>query len=318
LEAAGGQAAGFPVTLQVTLTNNTQGSISWWCGGPEGYPPAEHFDVAVRYNAASEWQEVVPTNGQHTQGSGFTKSLEPGSSVVVPLAIPYQIPEPNAELDKKRGYVGTVAIRVTTKPWSAQTAQTSVDVWSRLEVVHNQRQQLIAAVVNGDSAFGMHLASQYPDPQVLKSVLDLATIDCGPIAARAARALMRQVELPESYGARLADAALQWLAIDPPISLSSIQHDMVAIALKTKSLAARNRILEGSRTITDSRRRGIVIDALRDSPGDLDWLNLARGEIAAISRESTADEELTNRAKNALKWLDSRIQNERFLGPKKQ
>src|SRR4051794_35285209 len=82
------QPTGWPLVVEVTLTNSGARAISWWCGGPEIYPGAEHFVVEVRYGPESEWHSVQPTNGQYTEGSGGNRELKPGESIVVPLAIP--------------------------------------------------------------------------------------------------------------------------------------------------------------------------------------------------------------------------------------
>ena len=66
------QPAGYPVVLELTLTNPGKDSVAWWCGGPERYPGAEHFVVEVRYDGGEKWHAVEATNGQYTQGSGDT------------------------------------------------------------------------------------------------------------------------------------------------------------------------------------------------------------------------------------------------------
>lgn len=307
--AAESGAAGFPVIVNVTLTNSTHEKISWWCGGPDVYPGAEHFTVRLRYNAESEWHDAMPTNGQYVQGSGFSRHLGPGESIVVPLAIPIDLPESTLDLAKENGLMGSVAIRVSCGEWKTAEQEVRVDIRSNRKIVDSLRQRIIGAILNDDDPFGMHLASRHADPQSLDALLKLATVDCGPVASNAARALVSQPELPSEWGEELSLAARRWFARKPELELGGIQENMVAIALKTQSSSARNLILDLLQTSSDSRKTWSIINALRLSPGDSEWLERARIAIEAVRVGSPDDEELARQVDLASKWLDSRLQN---------
>ena len=88
----------------------------------------------------------------------------------------------------------------------------------------------------------MHVASKYPDEVILNALFQLSTLDCGPIALNASRALACQPKLPIDWGDDLAFAAGRWIKEKPSIQLGGIQNYMVTIALKTQSDAARNEI----------------------------------------------------------------------------
>lgn len=302
-------AAGFPVVVNATLINTTDEKISWWCGGPDVYPGAEHFTVRVRLNADSDWHDVTPTNGQFVAGSGYTKYLEPGDSIMVPLAIPVNLPDSKSDLNKENGLLGSVAIRVSCIEWKTAEEEVSIVIRSSREIVDSVRRRIIAAIVSGKDPFGTHMASMYSDAQVIDALLKLATIDCGPVASRAASALARQPELPLQWGEELSLAARRWLAMKPDFKLGGIQEHMLAIALKTRSILARDSALELLQNSADPRIKRTIINALRLSPGGAEWLKRARIAIEAVRIGSPDDAELSRQVSLAIDWLDSRLQN---------
>lgn len=304
------QAAGFPIVVNVNVKNIGKDKIRWWCGGPKQYPGGEHFDVSVRYNADRDWREVSPSNGQYVQGSGFTRFLKPGESIVVPLAIPLELPDSGLELSKKNGNLGGVSLRISPKTWDSNgPAEAYVTVWNKREYLDARRQSMIKAIFDETDCFNRHLADQYADEAVVDAMLKLVSIDCGPVALRAAKALGQQPSLPNEMGEELVEVARRWMNPPRGIEFHEIISPISAAALKTRSKLVRKEILHQLETATDSRAKRNIIDALALSKGDLSWLEQARSAIESVQVASSDDKELARRATWAIKWLDSRISN---------
>ena len=313
IEAERHQAAGFPIVVNLSMTNiadSDEGAVNWWCGGPKSYPPAEHFIVSVRYNAESEWHEVEPTNGQHVQGSGFTGILQPGESIITPLAIPIELPDSGMSVHQEQGDLGWVSIRVSTKKWkSEKSVETDVSILGRRKDVDGRREELIKSVLVGTDSFSMHLAAKYPDSAIMDALLKMVTVDCQPIARRSAQALVHQSTLPEKSGDELADAVRRWAELSCDAETSATMRLIAIVALKSQSESGRKAVLELLKTQSDSRTLTDVFDVLRLSPGDLKWLKRARSAIESTQQTEPDDQELNRFANLSINWLNSRIQN---------
>jgi hypothetical protein len=85
---------------------------------------------------------------------------------------------------------------------------------------------------------------------------------------------------------------------------------MVCAALKTKAEIARQTVLEMMNASTDGQTRGLLINALRLSPGDKKWLTRASVAISAIEQTAPDNAELARQVKLATEWLNSRLKNE--------
>lgn len=310
LAVEGGQPAGWPIVVEVAVTNAGKEDISWWCGGPAKYPPAHHFVVEVRYNADMKWQEVTPSNGQYVRGSGFDRTLAPAESITVPLAVPIDLPDSGDTLAKQDGRLGGVTVRVSTRTWISSTAETYITVYSRSEYLDRRRARVISAVVDNGDAFWRHVAERYPDAVVLDAMLKLVTVDCAPIAAGAARLLARQPQLPKESGDEFALLVERWVPRSPEPRWGGLRNDIVVAALKTQSKAARKAVLDSLKDKSDEPTRWLLINALRLSPGDTHWLMRAREVILDLGKASPDDEKLTQEVKRAHKWLNSRLKNE--------
>jgi hypothetical protein len=311
LAVDGGQPAGWPIVVEVTVTNVGKEGISWWCGGPDKYPPARHFAVSVRYGAETNWHEVTASNGQYVEGSGFDRSLTPGESIQVPLAVPIDLPDSGDSLAKQDGRMGGVTIRLSPRTWGGPASETYVTVYDRQEHLDRRRARVISATVNSGDPFWRHLGERYPDAVVLDAMLKLVTVDCVPIAAGAARLLTRQPQLPEELGDEFALLVKRWVPRSPRPKWGGLRENIVAAALKTQSEPARNAVLGLLQDSPSDRTRWLLINALRLSPGDQHWLTVARDAIVDLGRASPDDEKLTQEVNRAAKWLDSRLRNEK-------
>lgn len=304
------QPAGWPIIVEVTITNVGQEDVTWWNGGPDEYPSAEHFAVKVRYGADTNWNEVTPSNGQYVQGSGGDRGLPPGESIRVPLAIPINLPDSGNTLAQQDGRMGGVSVRVSTTSWQAETVETYCTISNRQEHLDRRRVSVISATFDGGSPFWRHVGEQYPDTVVLDTMLKLVTVECVPIALGAARLLARQPQLPKESGDEFALLVKRWVPRNPLPQWGGLRENIAEAALKSQSEAARGAVLDMLKDETDARTRWILINALRLSPGDSNWLVRARDAIKDLGKASPGEEELTRQVNSATKWLDSRLRYE--------
>lgn len=306
-----GQPVGWPIVAKVTVTNTGGEDVSWWCGGPDMYPPAQHFRVEVRYGAETNWQEVIPSNGQYVMGSGFDRSLPHGESIAVPLAIPISLPDSGDTLAKQDGRMGGVTIRVSARSWPSDTVETYVTIYDRQEYLDRRRARVISDTIDSGNPFWRHVGERYPDEVVLDAMLKLVTIDCVPIAAGAARLLARQPQIPTESGDDFALLVKRWVPRSPRPKWGGLREDIVTAALRTQSEPARKAVLDLLRDNPNERTRWLLINALRLSPGGHSWLARAREAILDLGKASPDDEKLAQEISRAVKWLDSRLENEK-------
>jgi hypothetical protein len=291
------QPSGWPIVVELRLTNTGKEPIGWWCGGPDVYPPAEHFAVQVRYDAEDAWNDVVPTNGQYVQGSGSMSQLKPGGSITVPLAVPVK---------KKDG----ISVRIQARDWhTAKPAEAYVQVRTEPEYADRRRARVIEAALAQTPPFWRHLAEQYPDAVVIDAMLKSVTVDNALIVAGAARVLARQDTLPESAGDDFAVLVQRWLPRSPLPQWGGLRENVVEAALKTRSEAARQAVVDALRNAPEPTSRWIAINALGLSSGDDEWLRRARSAIVAAQQALPADVELARQTKLATGWLDARLKD---------
>jgi len=306
-----GQPSGWPIVGEVTVTNMGKDDVSWWCGGPDKYPPAQHFAVKVRYGAETNWHEVTPSNGQYVMGSGFDRILTPGESIVVPLAIPINLPDSGDTLAKQDGRMGGVTIRVSTRRWVSNPVETYVTVYDKQEHLDKRRARVISATIDGGAPFWRHVGERYSDAVVLDAMLKLVTIDCVPITAGAAQLLARQPVMPKESGDGFALLVKRWVPRSPRPQWGGLRENILSAALKTQSEPARKAVLDLLRDKPDERTRWLLINALCLSPGGQHWLTRAREAIIDFGKTSPDDEKLTQEVKRATNWLNSRLKNEK-------
>ena len=290
------QPSGWPVIVELTLTNVGNEPIKWWCGGPDVYPGAEHFRVQVRQGVGDDWRDVKPTNGQYIEGSGTYRHLKPGESITVPLALP---------VEKK----SESSFRILPREWSADKfAEVSVLLSDDPVYADRRRARMIEAVLGQTDPFWRHIAERYADAAVIEAMLSSVMEDDAPIVAKAASVLARQGKLPEGAGGDFAALVRRWLPQSPRPEWGGLREDIVAAALKTQSEEARTAVLDAMRAAPDANSRWIAINALRLSPGDDEWLRRARAAIIRLQRASPRDAELERQSKLAVQWLDSRLE----------
>lgn len=311
LSHGGGQPAGCPIVVEVTVTNVGKENVSWWCGGPDKYPPAQHFVAEVRYGADTNWHKVTPSNGQYVLGSGFDRSLAPGASIKVPLAVPIDLPDSGDTLAKQDGQMGGVTIRVSTSSWMSDAVETYFRIYDRQEYLDQRRVRVISAIVDGGAPFWRHVGERYPDTVVLDAMLKLVTVDCVPIVAGSARLLARQPQIPKESGNEFALLVKRWVPRSPRPKWGGLRDNIVTAALKTQSKPARKAVLDLLRDTPSERTRWLLINALRLSPGNHDWLAHAREAILDLGKASPDNEKLAQEVRRAVKWLDSRLKNEK-------
>ena len=86
-----GPVAAISVMLVVTLTNTGAKPLTYWNGGPGRFPGGQEFQAILTSEGAAA-KDVKASNGQYEMGSGRSRSLSPGESMDVPLALPPQAP----------------------------------------------------------------------------------------------------------------------------------------------------------------------------------------------------------------------------------
>jgi hypothetical protein len=74
VEMAGPTLAGFPIELQLTITNTGKVPLVYWCGGPGNYPGADAFTLMAT-DANGRTRNLQLDNGQHEKGSGADHSI---------------------------------------------------------------------------------------------------------------------------------------------------------------------------------------------------------------------------------------------------
>jgi hypothetical protein len=291
------QPGNWPVVVELTVTNVGKEPISWWCAGPGPYPGDQHFIVQVRQRAEDDWRDVKPTNGQYTEGSGTYCDLKPGESITVPLALP-------AEKKSESSF------RILPREWRAdEFAEVSVRRSDDPVYADRWRARAIEAVLGQPDPFWRHIAERYADAGVIEAMLSSVMEDDALIVAKAARVLAWQGKLPEDAGGDFAVLVRRWFPQSPLPEWGGLREDIVAAALKTQSEEARTAVLAAMRAAPDARSRWIAINALRLSPGDVEWLRRARAAIIRLQRASPRDIELARQSKEAVVWLDSRLEH---------
>ena len=295
VDAERNQPAGWPVVVEVTLTNIGKEPIFWGCGGPDLYPGAERFLVQLRYGGEDQWRTVAATNGQYRQGSSINQWLEKEQSIIVPLAIPIE-------------REGSVFLRIQPREWqAAATTEASVRVRRESRYLDRRRARAIRGALQEREWFWQHMAATYADEVVIDAMLKMVTVDNPSVAAGAAQVLARQPSLPETAGESLAQAVDRWHTRPPRTERGGPRWYVVTAALKTESEAARRAVIDLIQSETDARERGMLIHSLRASPGDADWLRRARAALLDLRRERPDDTELAQQVDAAVEMLDARI-----------
>src|SRR5215475_1341359 len=153
------QPSGWPIVVELTLTNVGKEPIRWWCGGPDLYPGAEHFIVQVRQGVGDDWRDVKPTNGQYVEGSGIDRQLKPGESITVPLALP---------VEKKN----ESSFRILPHEWRADKfAEVSILFSDDPGYADRRRARVIEGALGQGDPFWRHIAQRYADAAVIEAML---------------------------------------------------------------------------------------------------------------------------------------------------
>lgn len=286
---------GCPVVLRLKMTNVGKDSISWWSGGPDRFPGAEHFVVEVRYGSGP-WNEVKATNGQYTAGSGNGASLGAGQSIEVPLAIPLKN-SPEVEVD----------VRIRPREWKvAKDAEMGLIVQDSPRQLDEFRARLISASVHSMHPFEIHLAQTYADSFVIDSLVKLMDLKNRAIRKNITNVLAYQQELSAASSATFAKVVRE-CSTTSLTDASAPWPNLMTAALRTKGEDAREAVLG----LLDPSNPGLctwTADALRLSPGDEAWLRRAREAIVAVEKQvARRDAEAAKSLRRDIEWLDSRI-----------
>src|SRR5262249_15157005 len=198
------------------------------------------------------------------------------------------------------------SFRILPREWRADK-YAEISVLLSDDPVYADRRR--ARVIEQTDPFWRHIAERYADALVIEAMLSSVMEDDALIVAKAANVLARQGKLPEGTGVDFADLVRRWFPESPRPELGGLRWDIVAAALKTQSEEARTAVLDAMRSAPDARSRWIVMNALRLSPGDSEWLRRAREAIIGLQKASPKDIELAQDSKRAIEWIDSRLEH---------
>lgn len=206
------QPAGFPILLTLTLTNTGDKALTYWCGGPDTYPGAEHFSV----NAVGKDGKLIPLsaslmpasyeastgdiyNGQYSEGSGMYRDIRPGMTITVPFAIS---PLPPGE------YVLHFHSQWEGPPKPGSQARPGNDILRILVkqdgALRAAREQALLARVRHGEPFAENVVTHYNLQPVIEQLLpDLASDDADMIC-HAAATLLGVTKLPAGASAQIS------------------------------------------------------------------------------------------------------------------
>lgn len=294
-EVSGLQPRHWPVILNVKLTNAGEEPLSYWTPGST-WPLASSLRVSVRYDVDEAWQDVPATNGPDGSSSRWNNTLASGESITTPLAVP---------IDPSREYP---AIRIGTRLWRSKAPiEVQIRPNDNTSAIDARRAEVISAVIAGDDLFLRDVARVYEDDIVTDAMLKLVTLDSPLIVSRAAEILGFRKSLSAETGNQLAPLVAQWAPRRGQRECDLAAIYLTKAALKTQSPAARRVVLELLDATTDAQVIAMLMDELRLSPGDANWLYELRGHFDRATPRTMGDERAKQTAKVASDWLESRI-----------
>jgi hypothetical protein len=304
IEAEKMQPVGMPLIIQVHLKNVGSKPISWWCGIGSQLPGTDNFQVETRHKGQVGWSEVAATNNEANEGSGMEQKLKVGESLVVPLVVPVRPQSVVGHMKNEAIYVDTIDVRVRCGlDATGGAVETQVFIYHDPQLTENRRFRMICGILDGDKPFWNHLARNYADTVVLDAAYRLAEVDNRHVAEAAFRVLARQPALPMERGADLARLVRKWVLI------GDLDYSVIASALSTQSEIARKTAFELLVETKNSRICFPVVDALRMSPGDVEWLKRVRAEIEGFQRRGIKNERLEHNSHLAISWINQRLAN---------
>jgi len=305
IEAEQQQPVGMPLIIHVHILNVGSKPISWWCAKGSRLPGALSFQIETRHEGDANWRVIAATNNEGDEGSGNGKDLKVGESLVVPLVVPVRPQSVAGHVSNETIYVDTIHVRVRSRleSISNSVAETQVSICHDSRLIEKRRFQMICGIADADRSFWNHVAMNYADPVVLDAACRLAEVDNRPTVEAACGVLASQPSLSEEHGADLARLVRKWA------SKGDLDYSVIAAALATQSEIARKTafelLVESSNVITPFR----VVDALRMSPGDVEWLKRVRTEIEEFQGRGIKNERLAHDCQLAVSWINQRLAN---------
>jgi uncharacterized protein (DUF305 family) len=302
IEAEERQPIGMPLVIQVHVQNTGSKPISWWCGVGSRLPGASRFKVETKHKGDAEWQIAQTTNNEADEGSGRPKELKVGDTLTVPLVVSVRPQSLAGHVTKEPVYVEAISIRVRSIfDGSKSTAETSVSIYHDPRLVDARRYKMIRGMTDTEDSFWKHMATHHADAVVLDAAFRLAGLDNRSVADAACQVLARQPTVPESHAAELSRIVRKWAAE------GDLDASFITAALATRAEVARQTALdllvEKPNDITAFR----VVDALKWSPGDKQWLIRMRSEIEKFHQRGLRNERLESDTLLALDRIKQRL-----------
>lgn len=302
IEAEERQPISMPLVIQVHVQNTGSKPISWWCGVGSRLPGASRFQVETKHKGDAEWRIAQTTNNEAHEGSGWHEELKVGDTLTVPLVVSVRPQSLAGHVTKKPVYVETISIRVRSIfDDSKSAAETSVFIYHDPQLVDQRRYKMIRGMTDTEDSFWKHVAIHHADAAVLDAAFRFSGIDNRPVADAACQILARQPTVPESLAVELSRIVRKWAAE------GDLDASFITAALATRSEVARQTALdllvEKPNDITAFR----VVDALKWSPGDKQWLMRMRTEIEKFHQRGLRDERLEKDTLLALDRINQRL-----------
>jgi hypothetical protein len=238
--------------VNVTLTNATEGQLSYWTGGPGRYPDARYFKAHITDSLGNSRQAAM-SNGQYNAGSGGHIQIRPGGSTVMPAAL---APQPAGEYSIQIGAGNKKMVTIKDDP----------------QLLRERETKLIERIRNGEP-FAQHVASKYASKSTTGALLDELFNDDPQVVYHAAFTLSRMSEFPPTAGDKVHSAVRKILT---PEQLSKKGSDHAKIYLA---------ILAG-RIKTDSALAAVLMLTRVDYP------STNSVEVLAAFKQSDATNEL--------------------------
>jgi hypothetical protein len=305
IEAADQQPVGMPLIIHARFHNVGETPISWWRGVGSEVPGTRMFHIETKHQEDAEWRVAELTNHGANEGSGRYGILPPGNSLLVPLAVSVR-PQSVAGHDPKSPvYVTSISVRVKGSLGGAgATAEKQISIYHDPRLFEERQVQMLGGLfTGGSSSFWYHVATYHADPVVLDACYRLAELDNASVVNAAFDVLSRQPSIPEERGADFARIVRKWAARD------ELGPHVIKTALATKSEVARKTALE---LLVEAKRGSNisvfrVVDALRWSPGDKEWLQRVRSELESFRQRGIRDARLAEDVSRVIQELDQRL-----------
>jgi len=296
------QPVGMPVIIRVYVHNTGDQPIHWHSGNSQSFPDPHYFHVEARYQSEEEWQPFFPTDWEEAI-SGYTRSLGPGDFLSVPMFIPVRPKSVAGNVASDHLYVDTIQVRVKTRLDETETfAETKVAMMHSHSLIEQRQYQMITGIMGaGSDGFWRRVALLHADEAVISMAVLLSESSNDLVVRDAYAVLARQPVIPQVYAEALTRVMRQRAA------KGDWRPEIVSAALATKSEFARNAVLELLARSTDDRASSCLVDALRKSPGDTEWLRRARVGIDQFRPRIFRNERLANEVSRVIQELDQRL-----------